>query len=163
MSNERQVTEETKAVSVLKGVICSNPGKHTAPVYKRVFDAEMKRFVVKKVDETDLYEFIQASKNETDLAVLQKRFIALGEIPAVDPTLASNDLTVFPNNIHEVYDMVNDVDANFKSLPESIQKIFGDSGTYMQAILNGTYQATILNAMKPQAPADKKVEEQVNE
>lgn len=153
--SEKQVIKKEEIKSTLDGVVCTNPGKHIAPVYKRVYDANLKRNIVKKVDETDLFEFIQASASSTDLAVLQQRFIALGEIPAVDPTMGSNDLTIFPSNIHEVYDMVNNIDANFKALPESIRQIFGTSEAYTQALLNGTYQATLMNALKPK-PQEKK-------
>ena len=153
--SEKQVIKKEEIKTTLEGVVCTNPGKHIAPVYKRVYDSDLKKNVVKKVDETDLFEFIQASASSTDLAVLQQRFIALGEIPSVDPTMGSNDLSIFPSNIHEVYNMVNNIDANFKALPESIQKIFGDSQSYMNALMNGTYQATLMNALKPK-PEEKK-------
>lgn len=143
MKNERQISQEQQVTSSLEGVVCSNPGNPIAPVYKRVFDSDLNRFVVKKVDETNLYEFIQASKSTTDLATLQKRFIELGEIPNVDNTLSSNDLTVMPTDIHGVYDMVNDINKSFNSLPESIKAIFGTQEDYAHAVLDGTYAAKI--------------------
>lgn len=139
--------EKEKKVSTLEGVICSNPGDRIAPVYKRVYDKDYDSTLVKQVDTFDIEEFIQSSKSSTDLAVLQKRFIELGEIPAVDANMGSNDLTVYPSNIHEVYDMVNDVASNFAKLPQSIQAIFGTKEAYMKALLDGTYQATLINAI----------------
>ena len=103
---------------------------------------------VKKVDETNIYEFIQASKSETDLATLQKRFIALGEIPAVDPSMGEVDQTLFPNNIHELYGLVNDLNSSYKSLPASIQKIFGTAQAYGAAVLDGTYSAKLAAGLK---------------
>ena len=80
-----------KVVLTLEGVVCTNPGDHIAPVYKRVYDEKLDRNIVKKVDETNLFEFIQASKSTTDLATLQKRFIEFGEIPNVDPSLVYDE------------------------------------------------------------------------
>ena len=79
--------EKEKKVSTLEGVICSNPGDRIAPVYKRVYDKDYDSTLVKQVDTFDIEEFIQSSKSSTDLAVLQKRFIELGEIPAVDANM----------------------------------------------------------------------------
>lgn len=140
--------EEKKKVSSLDGVVCTNPGCHTQPVYKRVYDKELERSIVKQVDTFDLYEFIQASMSQTDLAILQKRFVELGEIPAVNTNLGSNDLAAMPSNIHEVYNMANDIANNFAKLPQSIQSIFGTKEAYMKALIDGTYQATIVNYVK---------------
>ena len=143
-----KVKEEKKKTSSLDGVICTCSGCHIQPVYKRVYDKELDRSIVKQVDTFDLFEFIQASKSQTDLALLQKRYIELGEIPEVNPALGSNDLAAMPSNIHEVYDMANDIANNFAKLPQSIQGIFGTKEAYMKALIDGTYQATIVNYVK---------------
>lgn len=142
MSNERQVskTKQEEKVSALKGVTCTNAGNPISPVYKRVYNDELEINVVQKVDETNLYEFIQASRNQTDLATLQKRFIELGEIPNVNPNLVGEvDTTLMPTDIHSLYNMVNDVNGSFFKLPKSAQDIFGNSQAYLAAILDGTY------------------------
>lgn len=161
--NEGQVGKVTKAAqkSCFVDVICTPVGSPISPVYKRVYDEKLKKSIVKKVDETNIDEFIQASKSQTDLAVLQKRFLELGEIPSVDSTLGSNDLTLFPSDIHGVYDMVNNVSDNFNKLPESVRQIFGDSETYLKSLLDGTYQATLVNAFnskKTEVKAEDKKE-----
>lgn len=157
--SERQVkeTQQEVAVSSLQGVICSCAGNPIADVYKRVYDEELHRTVVKKVDETNLYEFIQASKSTTDLATLQKRFLELGEIPGGELGWQEQvDMTVMPSNIHEVYAMTSDIDAAFKRLPESVQNLFGDKDAYMKALIDGTYQATLIKALNEaqKVPAD---------
>lgn len=148
MANERQVKEEQVQHATIEGVVCTNPGQHIAPVLKRVFDPARNKKVVKKVDETDLFEFIQASKSVTDMATLQKRFIELGEIPNSDPTLGSNDLTIMPGDIHQLYDMVNDINGSFNQLPESVKAIFGDSAAYGKAILDGSYAYILAQGLK---------------
>lgn len=160
-TNERQVgkKEKEKVSTTLDGVVCTPCGNSIAPVYKRVYVKDVDKNLVRKVDETDIHEFIQASKATTDLAILQKRFLELGEIPQVDPTLGSNDLTQFPSDIHGVYNMVNDVAGNFAKLPQSVQKIFGTKEAYLDALLKGTYQATLINAINQQkAPEEPKKE-----
>ena len=164
--SERQVNEkqkEVKEVNTLAGAVFTNSGNPIAPVYKRVYDKDLDANIVKKVDETNLQEFIQASRATTDLAILQKRFIELGEIPAVDPTLGSNDLTQFPSDIHGVYKMVNDVAGNFAKLPESIQKIFGTKEAYLESLMNGTYQATLINAINAENKAAEEVKQESEE
>ena len=163
--SERQIIQdkqkEVEKVSVLKGVICSCAGSHTAPIYKKVFDKDLNRMVVKQTGETDIYEFIQASKCSTDLATLQQRFIALGEIPAIDPSMGENDLSIFPDNIHEVYKMANDVDGAYSKLPDSVKTIFGSSQAYMSALLDGSYLNKINEALskKVDVPADTQPKE----
>lgn len=150
--NEGQVNKKQKASSkttTLKGVVYTPAGCSIAPVYKRVYDEELGRSIVKKVDETNITEFIQASKSSTDLATLQKRFMELGEIPAADPTLTSVDTTVLPSDIHSLYNMVNDVNGNFNKLPESVQKVFGNAQNYLAAILDGSYSLKLADAFAP--------------
>ena len=155
--NEKQVNqknptgkERKKAQNTLVGVVCSPAGSDIQPVYKRVYNKELDRSIVVKVDTINIKEFIQASKAQTDLALLQKRFIELGEVPAADPTFGSNDLTTMPSDIHGVYALVNDVAGNFASLPQSIQQIFGSKEAYLESILKGTYQSTLLSALQAQ-------------
>lgn len=164
MANERQTSKtgqekKAKSVSTLAGVKCTNPGKSIAPVYKRVYDEKLDRAVVKKVDETNITEFIQASKSQTDLATLQKRFIELGEIPAVDPNMQTGvDTTVLPSDIHSLYNMVNDVNGNFNRLPQSVQSVFGDAQSYLAAILDGSYNQKITDAFTQQKDKAKETE-----
>lgn len=162
MPNERQVNQvqkaENKKKSTLDGVVLTPCGSHIAPVYKRVYDKELARNVVKKVDDTNLFEFIQASKSTTDLALLQKRFIELGEIPANDPTLQNNvDTAIMPSDIHSLYNMVNDVNGNYQRLPDEVQKAFGTPQDYLKAVLDGSAGSILAKAFAPQ-PQQKPAE-----
>lgn len=151
--NAGQVSQEQKKkvpVSTFAGIVCTNSGQHFAPVYKRVYCEKSDKNLVKKVDETDLYEFIQASKSSTDLAVLQKRFLELGEIPNVDPNMVCGvDTTIMPSDIHQLYNMVNDVAGNFAKLPESVRNVFGSSEVYLQSLMDGSYAKKINDAFTP--------------
>lgn len=159
MINERQVGQKAaQKANSFTGVVCSNSGDSIANVYKRVYVQELDRSVVKKVDEFNLDEFIQASKSQTDLAILEKRYIELGEIPAVDPRMTSADFVGYPDNIHEVYKMAEDIAGNFNKLPESIQNIFGTKEAYLRSLMDGTYQATLINAVNAAKQAKKQEE-----
>lgn len=156
--------EVKKKASTFDGVVCTSSGSDIMPVFKRVYDKETDTSVVKQVDKFNIFEFIQASKSQTDLAILEKRYIELGEIPAVDPTMTQKDFVGYPENIHEVYALVNDVEGNFGKLPQSIQEIFGTKEAYLKSLMDGTYQATLINALnnaKPQAE-NKAVESEGN-
>lgn len=163
-SNERQVTKEKTS---LEGVVCVSAGRRKSPVYKRVYDAASDSFVVKKVDEFDIYEFIQASKSSTDLALLQKQYEALGEIPGIEIGWEeAPDQTLMPSNIHEVYDLTQNVDKAFKKLPVSVQQIFGDKDKYLASLLDGSYiniiNAAIVEANKVPVDTIKTTEKEVN-
>ena len=114
--SERQVNKKQdaeKKKNTLDGVVCTPAGCSIAPVYKRVYDEDLDRNIVKKVDETNITEFIQGSRSQTDLAILKKRFIELGEIPSVDPNMQYGvDNTILASDIHSLYNMVNDVNGN---------------------------------------------------
>lgn len=138
--------EEKKGQNTLSGVIVTPCGKSLEPVYKRVYVKDVDDNLVRKVDTLNITEFIQASKSQTDLSILEKRFIELGEIPAVNPDLSSHDLTNMPGDIHELYRMANDITGNFAKLPQSVQDVFGNAQAYMKAIIDGTYQTTLINA-----------------
>lgn len=151
--NARQVDEKKQEEkNPLQGVICTCSGDAIAPVYRRTYDKDLDANVVRKVDETNIFEFVQASKSTTDLATLQKRFIELGEIPNVNPEISYPDTAVMPHNIHELYNMVTDIDANFKKLPDSVQKVFGDSQTYLSALMDGSYNQKLVDAFTPKEP-----------
>ena len=150
--------EEAKVVSTLEGVVCTDFGDPLAPVYKRIYDEDVKGTIVKKVDETNLFEFIQASRSTTDLATLQKRFIEFGEIPNVDPSLVYDETAVFPSDIHGVYEMVNNVADNFNKLPDTAKKVFGDKETYLKCLLDGSAQSLLTAAYGQQVPKQDETE-----
>lgn len=154
--NERQTNKKTQN-NIFKGIVCSNAGDHIAPVYKRVFDKDTGRNVVKEVDKTDIFEFIQASASSTDLAVLEKRFQETGEIPCNDPSLTFGvDTSNLPSDIHGVYNMVNNASASFEKLPDVVKEAFGSSEAYLESILKGTYQATLINILNNVKNDEKK-------
>lgn len=147
--SERQVnkTPQETPIDSLDGVVCCPAGDRIAPVYKKVYDERLKKNVVKKVDEFDLYEFIQASKNSADLALLQKRWIELGELDAPIGFDGGQDMVNVPSNIHDVYKTLNDLDGAYNKLPDSLKAIFGSRDAYLNSLIDGSFNAIVAAAI----------------
>lgn len=144
-------------------------GNKMMPVYKKVFDEKTKESHVLKVSEFDIDEFIQASNSQTDLAMLRQQMATTGQIPVVDDEVV--DATLFPENIHELMDTINNIENNFNGLPDSVKQIFGNKDAYVSALVDGTYNDKLLKGLtkyyegqNQQAQQEAKKEgEQVNE
>lgn len=164
--SEKQIEKEPNNIPTIQGVVCSDPGNPIAPIYKRVYVDKFNKNLVLRSGSTNLQEFIDASRSMTDLASLEKRLIATGEIPNVNPNLNGDgiDFTKYPTNIHEVYSMYKDVDNSFNKLPESVQKVFGSKDVFLKAVLDGSYQSKIVSAFNSvnKVPSDTVKEEVKN-
>lgn len=118
----------------------TRPGEKIMPVHTRVYDEELKKEVVKKTSETDVYDLIQEANNTSDITLFKKMINGGQMEPPEDPVAQYGlDLGNFPSSIHEVYDRVNDGENAFNSLPQFIQDGFGSYEAMTQALLNGTY------------------------
>lgn len=119
-------------------------GQRLEPVYKEVFDDETKKTDVREVDKIDIYEFVQASNSQSDLSQLREMMIRTGEIPAVDPDYQTGvDLTHMPKDIHELYDVVNNVDGVYNSLPDTIKSAFTSRDDFLNALVKDTYMSRV--------------------
>lgn len=141
----------------------TNPGKRMQPVYKKVFDEELGRKVVKQVSEFDIYEYIQSSASSADMAQLRSEYVRTGMFPSVDPTLVHGAPTIQANNIHEFYQLVNGAKDSFESLDPRVKEIFGDADSYVEALLKGDANAILLRGLSPEkqevpVPEEKTVE-----
>ena len=126
----------------------TNAGKRMQPVYKRVFDKELGRKVVKKVSEFDIYEYIQSSASSADMAQLRAEYVRTGMLPSVDPTLIYGAPSIQANNIHEFYSLVNGAKDSFESLDPKVKEIFGDADSYVKALLKGDANAVLVRGLK---------------
>lgn len=146
-----------KAINALPVGIFSNPGKNIQPVYTRVYDEYLEREIVKHTSDTDIYELIQESDNTSDISLL-KKMINGGQVEAPTDPMAQYglDLANMPKDIHQLYDRVNSQDAAFKSLPEYMQKGFGNSDAMRAALLDGSYYVKVEQMASAQAQAAAK-------
>ena len=72
-------------------------GKAVVKRYESKYDEELGREIVKEADDFDIYEFIQASSNNTDLSMLREQMVRTGQIPQVDTTLQ------YGQEVHQMY------------------------------------------------------------
>lgn len=122
----------------------SNPGNRIQPVYTRVYDAELKREIVKHTSDTDIYELIQESDNTSDITLL-KKMINGGSVEAPEDPLAQYglDLANMPKNIHDVYDQVNSAENAFNSLPDYLKSGFGSVDAFEASLKDNTYYSKV--------------------
>lgn len=122
--------------------------------FKRVYDEKLDKKVVKCVETFDIDEFIQSSSNATDLAILKRRYIELGEIPNVDGSQpVYGDLTILPENVHELYHLEDTAEKTFASLPDQYKGAFANSSDFLNHVLKKDYVQVINKYIAAQAPA----------
>lgn len=138
------------------GILYTDIGSKMMPVFERVKDPITGRMVVQHTKDFDIDEFIQASNCQTDLAMLRQEMITSGQLPTIDQD-AVVDCTLMPQNIHEVYDVVNKMDETYNALPDSIKSIFKTRDEFQKSLVDGSYIDKVTSGLK----AD--YERQVNE
>lgn len=144
MSETKKQVAQEEETFLSPGVRSTNIGSPIVPRYKRVYDEKLKRNVVKHVDDFNIDEFIQASSNSTELAILKKKFVELGEIPnvsGVEPTYG--DLSVMPDNVHELYHMQGKALDAFSKLPDNVKGAFASPDDLLNHIIQGDFTQVI--------------------
>lgn len=131
--------DQKKQESNIGKLLYTDVGSKMMPVYERVDK------IVVKTKEFDIDEFIQASNSQTDLAQLRQEMLTSGQLPSVSDDVV--DCTLMPQNIHEVYDVVNSVDERFKQLPENVQVIFGNKDNFLKALVDGSYEQKLIKGL----------------
>lgn len=140
MTTQVNPTSESKEKKV-DNFPYTSAGNPITPVYKRVYDDKKKRMVVKKVKEINIDEFIQSSSNSTDLALLKRRYIELGEIPAVNPGAPTYaDLSTLPDNVHELYHLENLAQEKYDALPDAVKSLYNGSADWLNVVLQGNWE-----------------------
>lgn len=137
--------EAKQKTNFVEGVLYTSIGSNIEPIYERVFNKETGKSLVVKTGEFDIDEYIQASNCKTDLAMLRQEMLATGQLPVVGDEVV--DATLFPENIHEVYDAVNQVDNVFNTLPDSVKALFKNKDDFMSSLIKGDYQQRVVNGL----------------
>lgn len=114
-------------------------GKEIEDVNEEVFDEDLKRTVVKKTSTVNIYEYIQASNNLTDMAQIQEQMIRTGQIPSADPDMVSADLSYLPTDIHQLHQVVNNVEKTFNELDPNVKGAFSGPQEFMSSLMDGSY------------------------
>lgn len=158
-----QETKQLQSPKTLKkeGILYTQIGSKMQPVYKRVYDPKTGKSIVKQTGEFDIDEFIQASNCKTDLAMLRAEMISTGQLPTISDDVI--DGTLFPENIHQLYDTINSVDKVYNSLPDSVKAIFGNKDVFMAALVDGSYGNKIVESFKNEGQVVQEEKKEGNE
>ena len=157
MSEQKTIVKKTKK----EGILYTDIGSNIQPVYERVFDEKTGKSVVKQVDTFDIDEYIQASNCKTDLAMLRAEMISTGQLPSVTDEVV--DATLFPENIHELYATIKNVNGVYDSLPAAVKNVFKDKDAFMTALIDGTYEQKLMKGLQAVYEGQDKQEEEKKE
>lgn len=135
-------------------------GDPIQPVFKRKYDKDMKREIVKQDGEVNLYEMIQEADNSSDLVLMKKAIAGDTSLAPEDASAIFSDGSLYPNNIHELYGAQSEFGTQYDKLPESVKKIFPDVSSFRAAIIDGSYADKVTNGLQAQAMAAAKAAEE---
>ena len=131
----------------------------------REFNKEKDCYEIVVKNEIDIQEEIQRSSNATDLALLRRKYQLTGEIPANTGGYGDieQDLTMLPDNIHELYKARNKLQERFNKLDPELVRAYGDFDNFVSSIYKGKIPAEVQDYYKNQATAKKLKELQESE
>jgi len=136
------------------------PGLKVQPVFKRIYDEDMKREIVKQDGEVDLYDMIQEADNSSDLILLKKAIQGDSRLAPDDPNATFSDGALYPNNIHELYGQESEFSTQYNKLPDPVKTIFPDVASFKAAVIDGTYVGKVTAGLQAQAVAAAKAAEE---
>lgn len=132
------------------------PGNRIQPIFKRRYIEEQKRELVVQDGEIDIYQEIQESDNQSDIVMLKKMIKGDPNMAPQDETAVYSDSSLFPNNIHELYQADEQTKANYAKLPDSAKKIFPTIESFKSALMDGSYYTKLSEGYQQQAAAAAK-------
>lgn len=135
-------------------------GSMKQPVFKRKYDEDMKRGIVKQDGEVDLYEMIQEADNSSDMTLLKKMIAGDPACSPEDATAVFSDGALMPNNIHELYGQNSEFGNQYAKLPDSVKSIFPDVDSFRSAVIDGSYNNKVAAGLQAQAMAAAKAAEE---
>ena len=113
-------------------------GSKIQVTYELQYDEKRRCELVVPVGEEDIDKFIQASASSTDMAFLVREAQRTGQYPIDARAQYGVDMTLMPNNIHELYNTTAHINDAFEKLGEQGKQAFGSVDNYKEAIINGT-------------------------
>jgi len=116
----------------------SPAGEKEVPTYTLKIDEKTGKEELKQTGTTNIYELIQASKDECDVYNILKRYEA-GNVEILNQRQGVYaDMTKAPTSLAQAQQMLLDAEQDFYMLPVEIRKEFNNSPSeYISAISNG--------------------------
>lgn len=133
-SNETKVNSQGTKNNVFTPL-----GDAKMPSLERVFNKESEKYEIVVKSEIDIQEELQRSSNSYDLAMLKAKYKLTGELPPDTGGYGDvdQDLTMFPDNIHELYKVRNKLQTYFEGLDPKLQATYGSFENYVTSIYSG--------------------------
>lgn len=121
-------------------------GSKIAPILENKYNEKLKKEVVTKTGEFNLYEEIQASSNGTEIEMLKAQARRSGVPIENDPELVPGvNQSLVPTDIHDAMRISSNVQGAFRRLPEELQNdLFGgNANDYLNAVMDGSVSQRI--------------------
>lgn len=137
------------------------------PTYSLQINLETGKKELKETGKTNIYEMIQASKEETLIYNILKRFQE-GDIEALNKTQGIyGDFTNMPRTLAEAQQLLIDTEKSFNNLPIEIRREFNMSTSeYLASLSNGKFETVMEKYKKEpkvQQPIEQPTEQQVQQ
>lgn len=134
------------------------------PTYSLQINKDTGKKELKETGKTNVYELIQASKEETMVYNILKRFES-GDLDALNKTKGIyGDFTSMPRTLAEAQQLVIDTEKQFNELPIEIRREFNMSASeYLASLTNGKFEAIMSKYAKKEEKTEQKVQAPVQE
>ena len=135
--------------------------KKIVPTYGLQINKETGKEELVETGKTNIYDMIQASKEETLVYNILKRFES-GDIEALTKTKGVyGDFTNMPRTLAEAQQLLIDTENYFNALPIDIKKEFNNSPKeYLASLNNGKFEAVMGKYIK-QPPKQEPIPEPI--
>lgn len=114
---------------------CSPVGDRVVGIYKAVTESDGNRRL-KKVGQRDIYEEIQSFAHECDISRIVTRYESGDENALNQRQGAYIDATIFPDNIHEAYEVIRATEGLYNSLSADLRQDFGSFSAFLEKFQN---------------------------
>ena len=136
------------------------------PTFTLKINKETGKKELKKTGETNLYQKIQAAKEETLIYNIIKRF-ENGDIEALNKTHGTyGDFSNMPKTLAEAQQSLIDAENTFNSLPLDVRRQFNmSSSEFVASLTNGKFEAVMakIQGDKPKVQETQQTTQQVTQ
>lgn len=118
----------------------TNPGTEKIDIYSEAIDKDG-RVYLKKIEETNIYQKIQASLEETQTYNILEKFLQSGDASIINKREGIyGNFTNIPNTPIELQNTIMRAEREFEELDKDVRAEFENNvGMFKQSILDGTF------------------------
>lgn len=143
-ANGEVVEVKEEKFSPIKKKYITPCGQRMQPTYKKVYNEKLKREVVVRGEDMDIYEFIQMSASNSDIEMFKREALKTGiEANVLPGAVYGVDTSMFPKDIHQLYRLANNSSEIFNGFDEQTKAAFKDVSDFNKCVLDGSAQERI--------------------